>query len=62
MVPRVIFVSANYGKYVNVQKLICSQRYESWELKQQIHCHSARQQHYTQVLGRECALFSFCAY
>jgi len=40
MVPHVIFVPGNYGKYLNVQKLICSQKYESREIKQQIHCHS----------------------
>jgi 2-keto-3-deoxy-galactonokinase len=39
----VIFVPGNYGKYVNVQKLICSQTYESGEIKQQIHCHSVCQ-------------------
>jgi len=58
----VIFVPGNYGKYVNAQKLICSQTYESQEIKQQIHCHSVCQQHYTQSLGHECALFSFCEY
>ena len=39
MVPHVIFVPGNYGKYLNVQKLICSQKYESREIKQQINVH-----------------------
>lgn len=58
----VIFMPGNYGKYVNIQKLICSQRYESREIKQQIHWHSFCQPHYTHVLGLECALSSFCEY
>jgi hypothetical protein len=45
----VIFVPGNYGRYVNTQELIRSQRHESWEFKQEIKCYAFCQPHYSHV-------------